>query len=101
MLKKVSRQSFALACSMEHPHGSRPVEGKTPAEVNVEVFLGLEKAYAEGKLRHQVRRNQFTDLAKYSTLTWLAYRNLLFVVTKKIVASQSATIKFPSRSMGR
>jgi len=43
-------QSFALACSMEHPHGSRPVEGKTPAEVNIEVFLALEKAYADGKL---------------------------------------------------
>ena len=47
------------------------------------------------KLRLQMQRNEFTDLATYGTLTpgctgWHNDNLLFFVVIKKIVASQSA-----------
>ncbi len=43
-------KQFALASSMEHPDGCITKEGKTPAEVMVEIFLDYEKAYREGLL---------------------------------------------------
>ena len=57
------------------------------------------------KLRHQIRRNEFTDLTEYGTLTpgctgWHITTSF-GLVAKKIVASQSATTKFPSPRVGR
>jgi len=43
-------QRFALAVSLEHPDGNVTEEGKTPAEVMVDMYLNYEKAYLDGKL---------------------------------------------------
>jgi len=41
---------FALGVALEHPDGNITKEGKTAAEVMVEMYLNYEKAYLEGKL---------------------------------------------------
>ena len=43
-------QRWALAVSLEHPDGNIEKEGKTAAEVMVEMYLNYEKAYLDGKL---------------------------------------------------
>jgi hypothetical protein len=43
-------QRFALASAMEHPDGCITKEGKTAAEVMVEIYLDYEKAYLAGLL---------------------------------------------------
>jgi len=41
---------WALASSLEHPDGNIKKEGRTAAEVMVEMYLNYEKAYLDGKL---------------------------------------------------
>jgi len=43
-------QRWALGGSLEHPDGNIKKEGKTAAEVMVEMYLNYEKAYLDGKL---------------------------------------------------
>ena len=43
-------QRWALGVSLEHPDGNIKKEGKTAAEVMVEMYLNYERAYLDGKL---------------------------------------------------
>ncbi len=43
-------QKLALGCSLEHPDGNFPVEGKTTTALMVAMYLNYEKAYLDGHL---------------------------------------------------
>ncbi len=48
--KKGFFQRWALGVSLEHPDGNITKEGRTAAEVMVEMYLNYEKAYLDGQL---------------------------------------------------
>jgi hypothetical protein len=43
-------QQLALGCSLEHPDGNYPVEGKTTTALMVAMYLNYENAYLDGHL---------------------------------------------------